>query len=151
MKFCFSSNNERRQQSNLWPLRLQKCLLTSVSHHLYFIHLNTFFWEGVRRFDHNLKGFHGTKKVKTPGLEISKCFKVANPRCAVKYNCLHTLCYLKFLIFRNFKSYFSGIPHTFYSFIYFTFYVYFHLQTLRSDSWNTVAKPLFFIVVFGAW
>ena len=30
----------------------------------YFMHLNTFFWEGVRRFHQNLKGVSGTKMFK---------------------------------------------------------------------------------------
>ena len=35
----------------------------SKSHDIYFMHLNTFFCEGVHRFHQTLKGVHGTTKV----------------------------------------------------------------------------------------
>jgi hypothetical protein len=46
--------------------RLQNFVNLNKSDYLYFMQLNSFFWEQIRRFDHNLKEVHGTKKVKYP-------------------------------------------------------------------------------------
>ena len=57
--------------------RLEKCLLTAVtvSH---FIHVNTFFWEWVRRMHQTVSGVQGTKRrFKTPDLET--CLTVCKP------------------------------------------------------------------------
>jgi len=45
--------------------RLKKFDNFNKSHYLSFVHLNKFFWEGVRKFYQTLKGVHETRGLRT--------------------------------------------------------------------------------------
>jgi hypothetical protein len=60
MKISFSFNN-KFDSKVIYVLYIQKNFVNfNKSHPLYLMHLNTFFWEGVRMSQQTLKGVHGT-------------------------------------------------------------------------------------------
>ena len=51
-------------------------VLFNKSQYLYSLHLNTLFWEGVRRFHRTLEAVHGVKNVKNPFFGTDLIFPV---------------------------------------------------------------------------
>jgi hypothetical protein len=68
IKLLYLKKGKLEYMSCVKYLSLRKCVTDNSQHGLHFegclVYLNKFFWEGVRRFHHALKGVNDTKNIK---------------------------------------------------------------------------------------